>query len=104
MPPKKQYLGPCDYALYACVIRATRPARSRSRFRPAAKLELAGKQVCPNADCQFWGWGGNRDTEKEKAAAAGRAAKKKQETDAAAAALAPYRGRSGDRSALNAEA
>ena len=57
--------GPCDAP--GC----TRTDNS-CRFRPATKPELAGKQVCPNRRCQFWG--GNRDEASEKATKEAKAA------------------------------
>ena len=76
---KKKYAGPCDYE------HCERPKDDTScRFRPAAKPELQGKQVCPNAKCQYWG--GNRDEQAEKAKAAESAAAKKAEKEAAKAA------------------
>ena len=79
MPPAKTYNGPCDFP------HCTRDKSDKScRFRGAKKLELDGKQVCPNQDCQFWG--GNRDKEKEQAAAAEKRAADKAKREAAAAA------------------
>lgn len=73
--------GPCDA-----------PGCTRTdnacRFRQAAKPELAGKQVCPNSQCQYWG--GNRNEEKEKATRAAKAAARKGPA-AAAGVVSPRR-------------
>ena len=58
--------GPCDAP--GC----TRTDNSCRFRRPATKPELAGKQVCPNRRCQFWG--GNRDEASEKATKEAKAA------------------------------
>jgi hypothetical protein len=82
MPPKKKYTGPCDFP------ECERPKDDTScRYRPAANFP--GKQVCPNADCQYWA--GNRDKEKEKQRAVEKRAEQEGLKRLAAAAAAEQR-------------
>ena len=67
MPPRKKYVGSWARAITRAAS-ATKTTRALDLFRPAAKYRYEGKQICPNADCQYWA--GNRDKEQEKVRAA----------------------------------